>query len=207
MAGVILAGGAFMGGVMSSSDQLPGLVVIDDDEAARHVVSSMIKYSTQVPVSDFASAQSALSFLLNKNSQGDRPVVDAIVCDIVMPGMSGQDFILELRSAGLNIPVMLLSGNLNEEALSQGLRLGAFDVLEKPCDKRDLIPTVEIAMSVGAKRRMVSENLERMQQMLSSPTPTPEMRLEIMRLIDEVQRDRRTMSLLMLRNHSMKVSA
>lgn len=196
-----------MAGSENVAERIPGIVVIDDDDAARHVVSSMVRYSSQVPVNDFATAQKALSYLLDRDPQGERVPVDAIVCDIMMPGLSGQDFILELRSAGLNTPVILLSGNLNQEALSQGLRLGAFDVLEKPCEKRDLISTVEIAMSVGAKRRRVSENLDAIQKKLSNPAPTPELRLEILRLVEEVQRDRRTMSLLMLRNHSMKAAA
>lgn len=194
------------GTVYEAENELQGcVVVIDDDEPIRHVVGTMVQHATRSRVESFADASSALDFLLGRSSKGaGYPPVDAILCDIRMPGMSGHEFLLELRSSGLDIPVIFLTGFINEDTLAHALRLGAFDVIAKPTEKHILIPTVEIAINVGRRRRNMWHNLFAMKKRLSDAEFTPELAFEMQRAIEEVQKEYRMTGLLTLRNHSLK---
>lgn len=181
------------------------VVVIDDDDAIRHFVGTMVKHSTRSHVETFSDGRAALDFLLGRTTQSKaHPPVDAILCDIKMPAMSGHEFLLELRSAGVDVPVVFLTGFINEDTLAHALRLGAFDVIAKPCEKNVLIPTLDIAINVGRRRREMWRNLFSMKQRLSSGELTPELAFEIQRSVEDVQKDYRMTALLALRNHSLK---
>jgi CheY-like chemotaxis protein len=68
---------------------------------------------------------------------------DVILCDMVMPGMSGSDVLAALRRAGVAVPVILISG--------QPITMpeGFFALLRKPFDLRKLAEVVTTALDQG----------------------------------------------------------
>lgn len=64
--------------------------------------------------------------------------VDAIVTDIMMPGMSGIDFIKELRRSGNNVPVLIITAKDQIQDKSEGFNSGADDYMVKPIDLQEL---------------------------------------------------------------------
>src|SRR6202047_1929756 len=57
---------------------------------------------------------------------------DLIFSDVVMPTKNGLAFLEELRSHGLNTPVVMMSGQAHIEMAARATKLGALDFLEKP---------------------------------------------------------------------------
>ena len=57
---------------------------------------------------------------------------DMMLSDVVMPGKDGIALLEDLRSLGITLPVVMISGQANIEMAVRATRLGALDFLEKP---------------------------------------------------------------------------
>jgi DNA-binding NtrC family response regulator len=82
---------------------------------------------------------------------------DLILSDVVMPGKSGMELLEELKKAGVQTPIVLISGQANIEMAVKATRLGALDFLEKPLSTDKLLLTVENALKLS---RLEDENRE-----------------------------------------------
>jgi two-component system, NtrC family, nitrogen regulation response regulator NtrX len=87
---------------------------------------------------------------------------DLIFSDVVMPTKNGLAFLEELRSLGLNTPVVMMSGQAHIEMAVRATKLGALDFLEKPISTEKLLLTVENALKL---QRLESENLQLRQRL------------------------------------------
>jgi CheY-like chemotaxis protein len=74
---------------------------------------------------------------------------DVVVLDVRMPGLGGLDVIRRLKQTHPDLEVILLSGHGAKEDVEVGLRLGAFDYLQKPVDLEDLIEILRRAAAKG----------------------------------------------------------
>ena len=68
---------------------------------------------------------------------------DLIILDLLLPDEDGVMLLRKLRSEGVNIPVLILSGMDDTLKKVEGLRIGADDYLTKPFDKRELLARVQ----------------------------------------------------------------
>src|SRR5579863_5696578 len=82
---------------------------------------------------------------------------DLILSDVVMPGKSGMELLEDLKKAGVQTPIVLISGQANIEMAVKATRLGALDFLEKPLSTDKLLLTVENALKLS---RLEDENRE-----------------------------------------------
>jgi two-component system, NtrC family, nitrogen regulation response regulator NtrX len=80
---------------------------------------------------------------------------DLIFSDVVMPGKDGLSFLEDLKSQGITVPVVMMSGQAHIEMAVRATRLGALDFLEKPVSTEKLLLTVENVLKL---RRLESEN-------------------------------------------------
>jgi DNA-binding NtrC family response regulator len=80
---------------------------------------------------------------------------DTILSDVVMPGKDGLTLLAELRAAGIQTPVVMISGQANIEMAVRATRLGAIDFLEKPLSTEKLLVTVENTVKLS---RLEEEN-------------------------------------------------
>lgn len=100
------------------------MLVVDDDDGIREMLQSSLSFAG-FRVSTAPDAQTALTLFGT-----DDP--DAIVLDVMMPGIDGFDFLQLLRHRGETLPVLFLSARDTVEDRVRGLRLGADDYLTKP---------------------------------------------------------------------------
>ena len=87
---------------------------------------------------------------------------DVIFSDVVMPGKDGLAFLEDLKTAGVKVPVIMMSGQANVEMAVRATRLGALDFLEKPLSTDKLLVTVENALRLS---RLERENRELRQRL------------------------------------------
>ena len=80
---------------------------------------------------------------------------DMILSDVVMPGKDGLTLLGELKAAGIQTPVVMVSGQANIEMAVRATRLGAIDFLEKPLSTDKLLVTVENTVKLS---RLEDEN-------------------------------------------------
>jgi DNA-binding NtrC family response regulator len=78
-----------------------------------------------------------------------------ILSDVVMPGKDGLTLLADLKTAGVQTPVVMVSGQANIEMAIRATRLGAVDFLEKPLSTDKLLVTVENTVKLS---RLEEEN-------------------------------------------------
>lgn len=78
--------------------------------------------------------------VLKDNSQ-----IDVVILDVLMPGMDGIDTLKVIKQQFPLVEVIMLSGHATIESAIEGMKLGAFDYLMKPCDMDDLTAKVKEA--------------------------------------------------------------
>jgi DNA-binding NtrC family response regulator len=82
--------------------------------------------------------------------------VDVVILDVKMPGMDGIEALKEIKKAHPLIEVIMLTGHATIETGIEGMKLGAFDYLMKPCDIDMLLQKVQEAR---AKKDMHNEKI------------------------------------------------
>ncbi|MEO6239471.1 MAG: response regulator transcription factor [Vicinamibacterales bacterium] len=83
---------------------------------------------------------------------------DAVILDVMLPGKDGLTICRELRAAGSDVPVLILTARDAVEARVSGLDAGADDYLTKPFDFRELLARVR-ALTRRDRRPLSSERL------------------------------------------------
>lgn len=80
---------------------------------------------------------------------------DLIVLDLMLPGMDGYTILKQLRAAGKDVPVLILTARGEEADKVFGFRLGADDYVTKPFSLSELMARVEAILrrAKGADRR------------------------------------------------------
>jgi two-component system response regulator MprA len=109
----------------------PKILVVDDEPAVQQALSrafSLERYSVAV-ASDGGEALEALA--------GER--FDAVVLDVMMPGVSGLEVCRRLRASGDRSPVLMLTARDAIDDRVAGLDAGADDYLVKPFALRELM--------------------------------------------------------------------
>ncbi len=71
--------------------------------------------------------------------------LDVIVLDVKMPGMDGLETLTEIKKTYPLYEVIMLTGHATIESAIDGMKLGAFDYLMKPCEIEKLVSKVEDA--------------------------------------------------------------
>ena len=87
---------------------------------------------------------------------------DLVFSDVVMPGKDGLSLLEDLRSQGITVPVVMMSGQAHIDMAVRATRLGALDFLEKPISTERLLLTVENALKL---QRLESENRQLRQRL------------------------------------------
>jgi len=139
---------------MSTHPFIPPSVLLVDDEAP--FVETMAKRLSKREL----AVQTALSGeeALEKLADGSSSKIDVVILDVKMPGMDGVETLEKIKAAHPLVEVIMLTGYATIENAIEGMKVGAFDYLMKPCDM-DLLMT-KIENAVGKKRDHEAKILE-----------------------------------------------
>lgn len=150
------------------------VLVVDDEPTVRSWLAALLADEGYV-VEEASDGAMALSVL-----QTFRPEV--ILLDLIMPGMNGREFLLELREDArlARIPVVVCTAvkgvHINLTSL------GASDVLEKPPDPDQLLRTIALAMYRSEQRRSPT-----LPPTDVAPARAPRPRAEVVVVLDAVR--------------------
>jgi DNA-binding NtrC family response regulator len=113
----------------------PNVLVVDDDAATRDGLTALLE-SWGYQALSAANGQAAL-----QRCNHDLP--HAIVSDLMMPGMTGLQFIEALHERVHQVAIIMLTGQATIETAVQAIRLGAYDYLPKPLESAKLRAVLE----------------------------------------------------------------
>ena len=108
------------------------ILAIDDEPSVLLIIQHYFKDKFLVQV--YSKPADAISWM----QQGNIP--DLIICDLNMPEISGEEFVVFLRSSGFfsSIPVIMLSATESSEKKILILNAGADDFMVKPFNPKEL---------------------------------------------------------------------
>src|ERR1700685_4574003 len=103
------------------------ILIADDDAVQRRLVENMVqKCGYEALVVD--SGDAAIATL----TAPDAPNIDAVVLDLVMPGLDGMGVLAKIREIGLAIPVVVQTAHGGIDNVVSAMRAGAQDFVVKP---------------------------------------------------------------------------
>ena len=120
----------------------PVAFVVDDQPFICKTIEAIL--SGKYEVHTFISGREAIEYMTEN-------VADIILLDYYMPGMSGLEVLLAIRSCKLNskVPVIFITTETNEQIKSEMLERGANDYIFKPVNSDDLIQRMAQHLSPG----------------------------------------------------------
>jgi DNA-binding NtrC family response regulator len=139
------------------------ILVVDDDPVQRRLLRAAIEKNGHV-VELAENGHVALDYL--KQHPADTRV---IVLDLMMPEMNGMEFMAALNALGLEIPVIVQTGQGGIETVVRAMREGAFDFVVKPVSPERIGIAIANALNLdqtaakaraGRKPRVASVSFE-----------------------------------------------
>jgi FixJ family two-component response regulator len=126
---------------------VPSVAIVDDEEGIRKALGRLLR-AAGLEAYGYANGQEFLTAAAER-----RP--DCVVLDLHMPGMSGLQVLRKLKTAGLLLPVVVITAHDEPETRQQCLSTGARAFLRKPLEDRLLLNAISAAMrppSIPTKR-------------------------------------------------------
>jgi DNA-binding NtrC family response regulator len=128
---------------------LANVLLVDDEQPFVETMSKRLR-KRNIYVCSAHSGVDALGRLETD------PQVEVVVLDVKMPGMDGIETLQAIRRRFPLIEVVMLTGHATVESAIDGMKLGAFDYLMKPCDMDHLLTKVTEA---AARKRKQEEKI------------------------------------------------
>jgi DNA-binding NtrC family response regulator len=119
------------------------VLVVDDDPTQRRLIQAVLEREGFV-VAHAENGDQAIERL------GSGATVDVILLDLVMPGISGQETLVEMRARGFLQPVIVVTATGGIDTVVQAMQAGAMDFFIKPAAPERIIVSIRNALSMGA---------------------------------------------------------
>src|ERR1700726_2934784 len=116
----------------------PTVYVVDDDPSLRAALEGLL-VSQGLRTELFETAEEFL-----RSKLGDGP--SCLVLDVSLPGISGLDFQRELADAGIQIPIIFITGHGDIPMSVRAMKSGAVEFLTKPFRDQDLLDAIHQAL-------------------------------------------------------------
>src|SRR5918911_4568070 len=115
------------------------ILVVDDERPQREILEEILS-SQGYDVTTAASGEAALRIARERR-------FDLALTDLKMTGMDGIELLSKLLAFDSSIIVILLTAHGSVDSAKEALRRGAFDYLEKPFEREQLLETIRRALS------------------------------------------------------------
>ena len=116
------------------------VLIVDDEEELVTTIAERLQIRG-IQTETATDGETALKMIEENPPQ-------VVVLDVMMPGIGGIEILQRMKAQNIQIPVILLTGYGSTEQGSEGMELGAFDYLMKPCDLNMLISKIKEAVKI-----------------------------------------------------------
>jgi FixJ family two-component response regulator len=134
-----------------TSASVPTVFVIDDDAGMRASIQGLLK-SAGLRSESFGTAE---EFLRSKRPDGP----SCLVLDVSLPGVNGLDFQRQLADAGVQIPIVFITGHGDIPMTVKAMKSGAVEFLTKPFLDQDLLNAIHQALDRDRTTRQQQSGL------------------------------------------------
>lgn len=125
---------------------MPRVLVVDDSSVSRSLAAKILEQGEDLTVVTADSGAQALAAI-------ERDPPDAVVTDLIMPGMDGLQLLESIRTEHPLLPVVIVSAKGTQEIAVQALQQGAASYVTKRSLPRMLLETVESVIAGAAQAR------------------------------------------------------
>ena len=113
------------------------LLLVDDEEQFVEALSERLTMR-DYDVTTSLTGEDAIEKIKNYN-------FDVVILDVRLPGIEGAEVLREIKNLKPLAEVIMLTGHGTVEMAIEGMKLGAFDFLMKPCETEDLTAKIDKA--------------------------------------------------------------
>jgi len=113
------------------------LLIVDDEKQFVEALSERLSMR-DYDVTTALTGEDAIEKITNYN-------FDVVILDVRLPGVDGTEVLHEIKSLKPLTEVIMLTGHGTVEMAIEGMKLGAFDFLMKPCETEDLTVKIDKA--------------------------------------------------------------
>lgn len=106
------------------------ILVAEDDHNTNRLICAVMRKMGHEPLAA-RDGQEALDLM-----DTDHP--DLLITDLMMPRLDGTELVRELRNAGYDLPILMLTAKSAQADINDGFVVGADDYLTKPADMKEL---------------------------------------------------------------------
>jgi len=128
----------------------PFIMLVDDEVTFVKTLAKRLEKRNIEAITAFSGEESLEALKTHQN-------LDVVVLDVKMPGMDGLEALKRIKMELPLIEVIMLTGHATIESGIEGMKLGAYDFLMKPCDIEELVGKVEDAAN---KKREHEEKIK-----------------------------------------------
>jgi DNA-binding NtrC family response regulator len=128
---------------------LPTVLLIDDEEKLRSLLSRIIKLEG-FTVLEASTLKAGLK-------TADKEIIDIILCDVKLPDGSGVDFVKTVKQKYPAIEIILLTAYGNIADGVQAMKYGAFDYITKGDDNDKIIPLLNKALEKVQLQKRINQ--------------------------------------------------
>lgn len=135
---------------MEGKTPIGRILVVEDDPSLNDIVCSFLRLHGYGCTAAFSGTEGRM--LLERDPQA----FDLVVCDLMLPGASGEELIAGVRATS-TVPIVVVSAKGDANNRVSLLRLGADDYLVKPFQLEELLARIEVQLRHTARGRAPGE--------------------------------------------------
>ena len=125
------------------------ILVVEDDADINEIISTQLSRNGHTCTQAFSGTEA----LMRLDPNGGLLPYDLVICDLMLPGATGEQIIDSVRGADSALPVIVISARTSTVDRVELLKLGADDYLTKPFDLDELAARVEVQLRHRSKQR------------------------------------------------------
>lgn len=123
------------------------ILVVEDDADINEIISTQLSRQGHTCTQAFSGTET----LMRLDAGGGTLPYDLVICDLMLPGATGEQIIDTVRGVDSALPVIVISARTSTADRVELLKLGADDYLTKPFDLDELAVRVEVQLRHRAK--------------------------------------------------------
>lgn len=121
-------------------DKKKRILLIEDNEISRTLLRTMLRNSGYDVIGEARDGVSGLEMV-------NRLLPDLVCLDVVMPKLDGMQVLAELRRKMPDIPVLMITGRTDREAVENMIKEGATGIVVKPFNTSKVLEAVERSLA------------------------------------------------------------